>query len=535
MKSTPAPRHRRLLALMAAGTVLLPCLTPDALAGVPALLHFAERYQEAAPARADPAAKTPPKDTGKPATQASPPPQKGREKPRSTTAPRWQLKEAELKRQQVTITKLEHQVSLLQKTLAEKPTPATPATVPPVDLKSLQGLALGVRQALAITLGEKQAQARDERARQQLSAAQKTEKTLRADNQALTTQLTALNTQHTAFKVAAEKKMLATAQQLTAQLSAMTQDKATLQSHLSRAQKESQVLTATAEDLKMQLGTANAREKTLQQQQGELKTQRQTLQAQVDSSMDQVATLKSTLATQQKAGPASVTPEALKMPQTRQDYAAGVSLGEEILQMQAERKTWGVDSDKQTMLTGIRDTFDGHKKLTDEELNQALAAAEKQVTTARDKVIVGQEKKGAQYLSTFKQDKQVRHTASGAWYRIDYAGDAAIPTGATLDVVIKETLVDGTVIQDMESNGAVLSQPLDRFPPLFSEALSQLKNHGSLTLVVPPALAYGEKGYPPNVPPNATMVYTLRIAEMYAAKTPSSAAAKVTEKTTKQP
>lgn len=522
MKNTPARRPRRLLTLMAAGTVLLPGLTTDTLAGVPALLHFAERYQEAAPARADPAAKTPP------------PPQKDREKPSSTTAPRWQLKEAELKRQQVTITQLEHQVSLLQKTLAEKPTPAAPVPVPSVDLKSLQGLALGVRQALAITPGEKQAQARDERARQQLSAAQKTEKTLRADNQALTTQLMALNTQYTAFKAAAEKKVLATAQPLTAQLSAITQDKATLQSHLSRAQKESQVLTAIAEDLKKQLGTANAREKTLQQQQGELQTQRKTLQTQVDSSMDQVATLKASLATVQKDSPVTVTREALKRTQTRQDYAAGISLGEEILQMQAERKTWGVDSDKQTMLAGIRDSFDGHKKLTDEELNQVLAAAEKQVTAARNKVISGQEKKGAQYLSTFKQDKQVRRTASGAWYRIDYAGDTAIVPGATLDVAIKETLVDGTVIQDMENNGAVLSQPLGRFPPLFSEALSQLKNHGSLTLVVPPALAYGEKGYPPNVPPNATMVYTLRIAEMYAAKTPTSAALKVTEKNAEQ-
>ncbi|WP_454889854.1 FKBP-type peptidyl-prolyl cis-trans isomerase N-terminal domain-containing protein [Serratia quinivorans] len=509
MKSTVTLARCHVLALMAAGTVFLPCQATGAPSGVPALLQFAEQYQ--APARTDPAKPAPKGNAVTP-----PSPQKGREKPGST----WQLKEAELKRQQVTITQLEHQVSLLQQALTEKPAP-----VPPVDLKGLHQLALGVRQALALTPGENQAQARGALAQQQLSAAQKTEKTLQADKQALTAQLSALNTQHTVFKVAAEKKTLATAQQLTAQLSAMAQDKATLQSHLSRAQKESQVLTATAEELKIQLGTANAREKSLLQQQGELQTQRHTLQAQIDSQINEVATLKGTLAPLQQAGPAAVTPEALKMPQTRQDYAAGVSLGEEILQMQAERKVWGVDSDKQVMLAGIVDTFAGHKKLPDDELNQALAAAEKQVTAARDKVIAGQEKKGAQYLSTFKQDKQARQTASGAWYRIDYAGDAAIPAGATLDVVIKEALVDGTVIHDMENNGAVLSQPMDRFPPVFREALSQLKNHGTLTLVVPPALAYGEKGYPPNVPPKATMVYTLRITEVYAAKASISAVA----------
>lgn len=93
---------------------------------------------------------------------------------------------------------------------------------------------------------------------------------------------------------------------------------------------------------------------------------------------------------------------------------------------------------------------------------------------------------------------------------------------------MKETLTDGTVIQDMETSGAVLSQPISQFPPLFADALKQLKNHGTLTLVVPPELAYGEKGYPPNVPPNATMIYTLRIAEMYPDKQEKKSAPKAT-------
>jgi FKBP-type peptidyl-prolyl cis-trans isomerase FkpA len=169
--------------------------------------------------------------------------------------------------------------------------------------------------------------------------------------------------------------------------------------------------------------------------------------------------------------------------------------------------------------------------MTDDELNQALDASEKQVASARGNVMSEQTKKGDSYLTRFRQDKNVRQTASGAWYKVDYPGEGVLTPGAILDVVIKETLTDGTVIQDMESSGAVLSQPLDRFPPLFSEALSQLKNHGTLTLVVPPMLAYGDKGYPPNVPPNATMVYTLRIAEMY----PAIAAKNTDANTNKKP
>lgn len=33
-------------------------------------------------------------------------------------------------------------------------------------------------------------------------------------------------------------------------------------------------------------------------------------------------------------------------------------------------------------------------------------------------------------------------------------------------------------------------------------------------MVVPPALAYGETGYAPQIPPNATMVYELRIVDV---------------------
>ncbi len=45
-----------------------------------------------------------------------------------------------------------------------------------------------------------------------------------------------------------------------------------------------------------------------------------------------------------------------------------------------------------------------------------------------------------------------------------------------------------------------------------------MKNHATMTLVVPPELAYGDEGYPPKVPPGATMVYTLRVESVTAAE-----------------
>lgn len=145
----------------------------------------------------------------------------------------------------------------------------------------------------------------------------------------------------------------------------------------------------------------------------------------------------------------------------------------------------------------------------------AQRAAEAEFSQAREERLLRQYPMDEDFLRTFKQHKEVTYSESGFWYHIDYEGDSVISPGAIVDVVVKETLTDGTVIHDMEISGTTLSQKVADFPPLFKEAILLLKNHGSMTMVVPPALAYGERGYLQRVPPDATMVYQLRIAEMY--------------------
>ncbi|HGE8279004.1 FKBP-type peptidyl-prolyl cis-trans isomerase N-terminal domain-containing protein [Serratia sp. CY81684] len=293
------------------------------------------------------------------------------------------------------------------------------------------------------------------------------------------------------------------------------QDRAVLQQQLSKAKAENQALSAAANQQKNWLLEAEKRDVVLREQQAEWRSQRQLMQTELDETVKKLADTRADMASLQARSPLLVTADALKGAQPREDYAAGVSLGEEILQMQEERQRWGVRSEKGMLLAGIADAFAGKRMLSDDELNNILATAEEKVVSAREKISATQRQKGAAYLGEFKKDKRVHRASSGFWYRIDYAGDAKIPATASVDMVVKETLVDGTVVQDMEATGATLSQPVADFPPLFKEAISLLQNHGTMTLVVPPEQAYGEKGYPPKVPPNATMIYTLRIAEVY--------------------
>lgn len=207
----------------------------------------------------------------------------------------------------------------------------------------------------------------------------------------------------------------------------------------------------------------------------------------------------------------TLTPNQLKDQTHRLSYAAGSALGRDIQTLIAERQSWGVPVDRTSLLAGVLDSVSGKPLLPQEELTALMAQADAAANTARERVIKRQAQQDREYVARFSQQKGVKRADMGFWYRVDYAGDRPLSDDAVIDVVVKEQLTDGTVIQDMALSGKVLSQPLSAYPPLFRAALSQLNDHGSLTMVVPPALAYGESGYPPHVPPNATMVYELRI------------------------
>ncbi|WP_454878296.1 FKBP-type peptidyl-prolyl cis-trans isomerase N-terminal domain-containing protein [Serratia inhibens] len=207
-------------------------------------------------------------------------------------------------------------------------------------------------------------------------------------------------------------------------------------------------------------------------------------------------------------------PQTLKTVSGQQSYAAGGALGRDILKMLDERKGWGIDTDRQTLLAGVVDAFAGQYQLTTDVLAKALADSEARVNAARQQTMQNQSERDNAYIEAFSRSNGVKQSPEGFWFRVDYIGVGDIAANAQVDVVVKEMLTDGQVIQDMDLNNKVLSQPLKNYPSLFRSAISHLKNHGVMTLVVPPELAYGETGFPPKIPPNAAMVYELRVTDV---------------------
>ncbi len=234
----------------------------------------------------------------------------------------------------------------------------------------------------------------------------------------------------------------------------------------------------------------------------------------LQASADEITRLKTMLADAEAKKPAAID---LAKESLQQAYAIGVSMGDEVLQLLSTRDSQGVKMSKDTVLQGIQDSFSGNIALDEKARNKALFDVSKEVFQNLKKIEQQTLSEGKKYQQKFAKPKG-GGLKDGGYSRIDYAGKGTILDSDIVTVTIKETLIDGTVINDMEAEGKVWSQSLKSYPPLFLGPIKRLGNHGAITVVIPPELAYGSKGKPPKIPPGATMVYSLRIVDATAAE-----------------
>lgn len=526
--------------------------------GVPALLQFAEQYQGQEGASSAPTDNAPLKAPSSTSTKKPSAPHGGVEPKAGAghagTSLRQALRQRELQlgQQQVTLRAQASELAALRaelKALNEKKAQDVPAA--PMDFSPVYRLVSGLREAASGTPDQKRSTELLTLAHQQLEQ----EKAALAQSQsqvsALSHRLAALQSQgEKADKTAGEnarrvqsmqvmltdlqsrldekEQALAVVQQRergedaqhSVQAKALADAQARLDALATARQAQENVL-AQQKDVLMQkdsqLATLNAEKLALQTQYEALQQKSRQADTQLAALTRDKQELEGDISDLSARAKGLVKPETLKQPAVRQAYAAGTALGKDILGLLEERQGLGVTIDRQTVLAGVIDAFSGQYQLTSDVLAKALGESEATIRKAQAAVVAGQQKSGDSYIEKFSRQVGVKRAPGGFWYKVEYAGDAPIVGDAIVDVVVKESLTDGTVIQDMDLSGNVLSQPLSAYPPLFKEAIGLLKNHGSMTLVVPPELAYGEAGYPPKVPPNATMVYVLRVEDSKAA------------------
>ncbi len=121
------------------------------------------------------------------------------------------------------------------------------------------------------------------------------------------------------------------------------------------------------------------------------------------------------------------------------------------------------------------------------------------------------------FLAKNKTAPGVKTTASGLQYSViaSGAGDGPMPTAASLVQVNYEgKLLDGTVFDSSFARGQAAEFPVGQLIPAWVEALQMMRPGDEWTIWVPPSIGYGEAGAPGAIPPNALLIFRMRLEKI---------------------
>jgi FKBP-type peptidyl-prolyl cis-trans isomerase FkpA len=125
-------------------------------------------------------------------------------------------------------------------------------------------------------------------------------------------------------------------------------------------------------------------------------------------------------------------------------------------------------------------------------------------------------KKGQEFLDNAAKQKDATKTPSGIVIRTITPGTGESPSSTDVVKVNYEgKLIDGTVFDSSLKRGQPAEFPLNGVVPCWTEALQKMKKGEKAQIVCPSAVAYGDRGSPPVIPPGATLSFEVELIDFH--------------------
>jgi FKBP-type peptidyl-prolyl cis-trans isomerase len=125
-------------------------------------------------------------------------------------------------------------------------------------------------------------------------------------------------------------------------------------------------------------------------------------------------------------------------------------------------------------------------------------------------------KRGQEFADNVSKQKDATKTESGVVIRTITPGSGASPGADDIVKVNYEgKLIDGTVFDSSIKRGQPAEFPLGGVVPCWKEALQKMKKGEKAQVVCPAAVAYGDRGAPPDIGPGATLSFEVELLDFH--------------------
>lgn len=205
--------------------------------------------------------------------------------------------------------------------------------------------------------------------------------------------------------------------------------------------------------------------------------------------------------------------DALKTDQEKLGYAIGMNIG-----MGMKQKN--VEADLNQIVAGLKASYIGDETLlSQQEMAEVLTSYQQEMQKKQlaemAAAALENSKKAEAFLAENAKKDGVKTLPSGLQYRVITGGTGASPKAESMvDVHYKGTLIDGTEFDSSYKRGEPANFPVGGVIPGWTEALQLMKEGAKWELAIPPALAYGERGAPPVIPPNAALIFEVELIKI---------------------
>ena len=180
-------------------------------------------------------------------------------------------------------------------------------------------------------------------------------------------------------------------------------------------------------------------------------------------------------------------------------------------------KTNEVELNDGAMLAGATDFLSGTGAKIDEAQTGALIQTFSAMVQEKAQIKAAAQGKinqaeGEAFLAENAKKEGVKTTESGLQYKVITEGTGKSPTATDkVEVHYEGRLLDGTVFDSSYKRGETISFPLSGVIPGWTEGVQLMKTGAKYQFYIPSNLAYGERGSPPNIGPNATLIFDVEL------------------------